>query len=210
MIRYILICLFTISFLQAADFYDDFEKYAPYTLPKGWSVAATHPGSTTAKWQITIDHTRPPSNQHVLTLTKAGKSTFNLCYRSDIRMQNGSISVLFHANSGRIDQGGGIMWRVQDANNYYVARFNPLEDNFRFYSVIDGYRRLICTNDTVHLSKGWHSMTIKQQGKHFRGYIDGTKLLECQDDRITKSGGAGLWTKADAATSFDDFQLKAQ
>ncbi len=202
--------LLFLSLLNAAEYRRDFENTAPGKLPKGWIVEATHAGSRTAQWHVTLDATRPKSQQHVLTLTESGNSMFNLCYDPDIRMKDGRISVLFHANRGRIDQGGGIMWRVQDGNNYYVARFNPLEDNFRFYSVIQAQRHLICTNDNVHLSKGWHRMTIEQEGKRFKGFIDGRQMLTCEDKQIDKIGAAGVWTKADAATSFDDFVLKGR
>lgn len=98
------------------------------------------------------------------------------------------------------------MWRVQDSGNYYVARFNPLEDNFRFYIVENGLRKELASAD-VHLAKGWQEMRIVQKGEVFAGYLDGKKLLEYKDSRLNKSGGAGLWTKADAATSFDDFSV---
>jgi hypothetical protein len=45
------------------------------------------------------------------------------------------VSVAVRADGGEVDQGGGPMWRVQDADNYYVCRFNPLESNFRVYFV---------------------------------------------------------------------------
>ena len=210
LVRTLTITLFLVSLLGATEYQTDFENTTSDKLPKGWVVAATHAGSRTAQWHVTLDATRPKSKQHVLTLTQPGSSMFNLCYNPNIRMKDGHIRVLFHANHGHIDQGGGIMWRVQDADNYYVARFNPLEDNFRFYSVIDGDRHLICTNDDVHLDHGWHTMAIEQEGKHFKGFIDGKQMLSCEDGRIGQSGGAGVWTKADAATSFDDFVLKGR
>ncbi len=209
-LRIVTLLLFSLSLLSATEYRADFENATQGTLPKRWVVAATHPGNRLAKWQVTIDETRPKSDRHILTLTQVGNSMFNLCYRPDIRMKNGHISVLFHANSGRIDQGGGIMWRVHDSDNYYVARFNPLEDNFRFYSVIKGHRTLLCTIDGVHLAKGWHAMAIDQQDDRFTGFLDGKKMLECKDNLITQSGGVGVWTKADAATSFDDFVVKAR
>ena len=39
---------------------------------------------------------------------------------------------------GKLDQGGGLVWRYKDANNYYIARMNPLEDNFRVYKEVAG------------------------------------------------------------------------
>ncbi len=34
--------------------------------------------------------------------------------------------------------------------------------------------------------------------------------FDARDARLVKSGGVALWTKADAATSFDDFIVKAE
>lgn len=48
--------------------------------------------------------------------------------------------VSLKTNAGKKDQGGGIVWRYQDANNYYIARVNPLEDNFRVYKFVAGKR----------------------------------------------------------------------
>lgn len=84
--------------------------------------------------------------------------------------ENGKISVYFKANEGYIDQGGGIMFRVQDDDNYYVARFNPLEDNFRFYIVDDGIRREL-SSANVKLTLGWHTMTIEQKGDILKGIL---------------------------------------
>ena len=187
----------------------DFEKTKTGGLPEGWKADATHPSKKPGNWQV-VEDTVVPSGHKVLSLTNVGEnrgSTFNLCYTKEIPFTNGEIAVKFKANTGRIDEGGGIMWRVQDGDNYYVARFNPLEDNFRFYSVKNGVRRQIASAD-VKLSKGWHEMKIIQKENRFEGYLDGKKLLEATDDTFTKSGGVGLWTKADAATSFDDFHVK--
>ena len=61
----------------------------------------------------------------------------------------------------------------------------------------------------IKLLKGkWQEMEIEQNGKHITGYLNGKKLLEVDDNTFTKPGGVGLWTKADAVTSFDDFEVK--
>lgn len=53
----------------------------------------------------------------------------------------------------------------------------------------------------------WHTITIKHQGNRIEGYLNGEKLLEVEDTTFPDAGGVGLWTKADAATSFDDFKI---
>jgi hypothetical protein len=214
-LKRVLIAVFMSSLLTAASHYhEDFENVAIGTLPKGWIVDATHPSKKLATWEVVKDNSAPSGNK-VLALTKINTTyilfggTFNLCYTKNVSFTDGSISVKFKARSGRIDQGGGIMWRVQDHDNYYVARFNPLEDNFRFYSVKKGVRRQIASAD-VKLSSGWHEMKIIQKGSRFEGYLDGKRVLEADDVSCKKSGGVGLWTKADAATSFDDFDVTVE
>ncbi len=177
------------STLLAKNIHYDFEK----TDLSKWH--------TFGKWEITTD-----GKEHRVSMIERSAGSFNLCYTKDIHFTDGGITVAFRANRGRIDQGGGIMWRVQDNDNYYVARFNPLEDNFRFYIVQDGMRSELASAD-LKLSSGWHTMKIEQQGDIFKGYIDDKQYLEYKDAHLSKAGGVGVWTKADARTSFDDLTV---
>ncbi len=158
---------------------------------------------TNANWAIDEDK----SSMVLSLLHENREEAFNLCYTSDINFTNGTISTLFRANRGKIDQGGGLMWRVQDNDNYYVARFNPLEDNFRFYIVEKGVRKEIASAN-IKLRGGWHTMKIVQKDDNFEGYLDNKKLLTVKDNRLTKGGGVGVWTKADALSSFDDLVIE--
>jgi len=100
------------------------------------------------------------------------------------------------------------MWRVRDKDNYYIARFNPLEDNFRIYYVHNGSRHKIADAKVTLPAGKWHTMKIIQKSTRFEGYINGEKLIEGTNDLFANPGGVGLWTKADAVTSFDDFSVK--
>jgi hypothetical protein len=205
------LCAVTLLHAMSIGVTYDFEKVPVGALPEGWHADATHPSAKPGRWAV-VEDAAAPSGKKILRLTDVGAnrgSTFNLCYTDEIPFRDGTISVKFRADSGRIDEGGGIMWRVKDADNYYVVRFNPLEDNFRFYSVKNGVRRQIASAD-VTLSKGWHEMMIAQKGNRFAAFLDGKRLLEAKDDTFTEKGGVGLWTKADAATSFDDFHVSAE
>jgi hypothetical protein len=179
-------------------------------LPEGWKVEATGRQSPMATWEMVKDSTAP-SPSRILSLTGVNHrswNTFNLCWTRRVSFLDGEIAVKLKANSGRIDQGGGVIWRVQDKNNYYVARFNPLEDNFRVYYVKKGIRHQIASA-RVHLPKGqWVTMRVFQKGKTFRCYLNGKLLLQGSLDVFPSPGGVGLWTKADAATSFDDFSVR--
>ena len=200
-----------INTLGASLWQESFEQVALNHLPTGWIKAGTNARQTTAIWKV-IATKEAPDGHKVLSLSgflPGYGGAFNVYYTPKPRFKNGEISVWFKANSGRIDQGGGIMWRVQDKQTYYVARFNPLEDNFRYYSVINGHRRELCSAD-IHLKSGWHQMRIIQQGEKFSGFLDNQLFLSCRDGALVKSGGVGVWTKADAATSFDAFVVKTR
>jgi hypothetical protein len=177
-------------------------------VPTGWKADKTGKGEG-SKWEVVADDTTPSKSGFALAqMAESPGSMFNLCVADDTDYKDVEISVAFKANKGKNDQGGGIVWRYQDANNYYICRMNPLEDNFRVYKVTDGKRSPEFQNADVKVKAGeWHTIKVKQAGDHIECFLDGKKYLDVKDASITKSGKVGLWTKADAQTSFDDFKV---
>ncbi len=176
---------------------------------KGWEIESTNPEGPLATWQV-IEITSAPSGKKVLGMTSPNHSsedTFNICWNNLISLDNGVIEVKFKADSGIVDQGGGLIWRALDNDNYYIARYNPLEQNFRIYQVKDGLRTKIA--DTwIQLSAGvWHKLKITHFDNKIEGYLNDRKLLEVTDNTFVGTGGIGLWTKADAVTVFDDLVI---
>ncbi|MBA3257018.1 MAG: DUF1080 domain-containing protein, partial [Pyrinomonadaceae bacterium] len=102
--------------------------------------------------------------------------------------------------------GGGVVWRARDAKNYYIARYNPLEGNYRVYKVEDGRRTQLGTSD-VKRSEGWHTLRVTMTGERIECYFDGRKYLDVSDSTFKSAGKIGLWTKADAQTHFDDLTV---
>ncbi|MEN8128653.1 MAG: family 16 glycoside hydrolase [Pseudomonadota bacterium] len=179
-------------------------------LPVGWKAEATNQQGPLATWRVIKDRTAPSAENALAMVSPNHDSggTFNICWTKDIRFFDGAIEAYFKAVEGREDQGGGVIWRVQDKENYYIARFNPLEDNFRIYTVRDGARKTLASVRIALTAGEWHSLKIVQQGNHYKGYLNGKKILDGRDGLFTSPGGVGLWTKADAVTSFDDFSVR--
>jgi hypothetical protein len=177
-------------------------------LPPGWLADKTGTGEGSV-WKVVADDTAPSKSGLVLAQTAAGPNAmFNLCVRLEGSFKDVVLRVAFKAVKGELDQGGGFVWRYQDANNYYVARFNPLEDNYRFYHVIDGKRTQLVTKEGIKIPAGtWHTLAVKHVGDKIECSVDGRKQLEATDATIQKPGKVGLWTKADAQTHFDNFQI---
>ena len=188
------------------------DKISVGQSPAGWIVAATHPSGPLAQWGVGVD-TASPSRAKVLTMGSiqdSSPSVFNLYWTKQAAFQNGELSVRMRADSGKIDQGGGLMWRVKDENNYYVARYNPLESNFRLYHVKQGSRSMLASSENMLAAPGqWVQLRIAHHGQRIRGWFDNTLAWEVSDAAFPHVGGVGLWTKADAASSFTDFVVRS-
>jgi hypothetical protein len=179
-------------------------------VPAGWKADQTGKGVGSV-WKIVADDTAPSKTGLVLAQTAASPSAvFNLCVATGTSYKDVEVRVAFKAIRGKNDQGGGIVWRYQDPNNYYVARMNPLEDNYRVYKVVAGKRIQLDTKEDVKVPEGqWHQLKIKMVGDHIECFLDGKKLLDVRDSTFPQAGQAGLRTKADEQTYFDSFMVAA-
>lgn len=185
-----------------------FTKESLGKLPPHWKAERTGKGEGSV-WKVLADETAPSRSGHVLAQTAASGNIFNLCILEGTRARDVEISVQFKAVKGEVDQGGGIVWRYQDADNYYVARMNPLEDNYRVYKVVKGKRIQLESAGKIKVATGtWHQLRIQHVGKKIECSLDGKKILDAEDDAIAGEGLSGLWTKSDAQTSFDAFRVQ--
>jgi hypothetical protein len=185
-----------------------FSKQDADKLPAGWKAAQTGKGEGSV-WKVVADDTAPSKTGYVLAQTaESPNAFFNLCVLEDGNYKDLTLSVAFKAVRGKNDQGGGLVWRYQDADNYYIARMNPLEDNFRVYKVVAGKRIQLGTKEGLKVPAGeWHMLAIKQEGEHIECSLDGTKYLEADDATFKEAGKVGLWTKSDAQSHFDELRL---
>jgi hypothetical protein len=188
----------------------NFDKDSAGQMPTGWKAGYTNPDKGKAVWAISEDPTAP-SPPYVLSLTKteSAGSVFNLAIAEKASFKDVDLTVKIKANSGKEDQGGGLVWRYNDENNYYICRVNPLESNFRVYKVVDGKRTQLQSTDVNTEAGKWYTLRTEMMGNKITCYLDGKKLLEASDDTFKDAGMVGVWTKADAATSFDNVTATA-
>ena len=180
----------------------NFENYPEGKAPVGFIQTATG-RQQTLDWKIVNDN----GNKVTAQVAKNSGNYYNLLILDHFGIENFSVSVRIKAVAGGEDQGGGLLWRCIDKNNYYVARYNPLEKNFRLYRVIDGSRKQLQSVDSDIKSGEWFTMTIQMKGNSIIGLLNGKKLIETTDDTFKSAGLIGFWTKADAVTWFDDLQI---
>jgi hypothetical protein len=177
--------------------FDDLKAGAP---PPGWTASRTGKGD--AKWEVVADDSAP-SKPNVLK--QSGEATYPICSKNNSSLKDGFVQVMFKPVSGKEDQAGGVVWRCQDADNYYIARANALEDNVTIYHTIKGKRVSFKNIDTKVAPGVWHTLRAEFRGNKFTVIFDGKKVIEATDDSFSNAGKVGVWTKADSVTLFDDF-----
>jgi hypothetical protein len=183
----------------------DFDNATPGEAPPGWT--ATKTGNGVAKWTVEKDDSAP-SKPNVLK--QSGEATYPVCLKDDTALRDGFVAVKFKPVAGKEDQAGGVIWRAKDADNYYIARANALEDNVTIYHTTKGKRVAFKSVNTKVASGMWHTLRVDFVGNRFTVTFDGEKVIDATDERFADAGKVGVWTKADSVTLFDDFKYGAK
>jgi len=176
----------------------DFTEDQPGAIARGFQAAV-------GRWEVDLD-----GDNHVLAQkAKNDDATFNVALVGGTSYGDLDLSVRLRAVAGEVDRGGGLVWRARDAKNYYIARYNPLEDNFRVYKVEDG-KRTQFRSAKVPGDEAWHVLRVTMVGPRITCRLDAQTSLEVEDSTFPVAGMIGLWSKADAQSYFDDLTVTPQ
>ena len=174
--------------------------------PAGFSFARTGRG-TEGEWTVVADSSAGAGLAIEQTSTDTTDYRFPLAIHASLSLRNLKAEIRFKAVGGKIDRAAGIAVRMEDPDNYYIARANALENNVRFYRVVAGKRQQLGTADIRVTSGEWHTMSLDAQGERFAVTYDGAALFEVTDSTFTEAGAVALWTKADSVTRFDSMTV---
>ena len=168
-----------------------------------WSSHITGNGAL-CRWEIIND---AGNNVLAQVSNETEDYRFNIIVNDSLQYKNPEINLRFKGVKGNGDQGGGAVWRYQDENNYYIARANPLENNFTVYKVVNGRRKELKNANIKINSNQWYNLKITMIDNEIKCYFNNKLELELTDNTFKNSGKIGLWTKSDAVTYFDDFEI---
>ena len=118
--------------------------------------------------------------------------------------KNFKITAPFKIVSGVAEQMAGVVFRFQNASNFYVVRVSALGHNLRFYKVVDGIR-----SDPIGPALGiatntWHTLGVKCDGNQIICALDDKPVMPPLNDSSFSTGKIGFWTKSDAVSYFGD------
>lgn len=179
-----------------------FEKDAPGQAPAGFeflTTARAKPG----KWEVKADGDNKVLAQFDDDPSVRGR--FAMAVVKDSSFLDVKLSVRGKPIAGKVDQSVGLVWRMKDADNYYLVRSNALEQNVVLYRVVAGKRRELMGKDYVALKAGeWHTLKVEHKGNTIKVYLGQEKIIEAEDPTFPEAGRLGVWVKADSVTYFDD------
>jgi hypothetical protein len=178
----------------------------PDGLPADFQMARTGKGASAA-WNVVAD-SNAQGQLLVQTSTDQTDYRFPRAIYNGVTAANVEVTVRFKAVGDRIDRAGDIAARLADPDNYYVLRANALEDNVKFYRVVQGSRREIHGVSAKVTSDHWHTLSLRAEGDRFTVGFDGATLFMATDRTFAGAGEVALWTKADSVTQFDGLTVR--
>ena len=180
----------------------DFESDTPGQSPKEFELGLTGKGKP-GKWIVqAVDDA--PTGKNVLMQTDGDDTDyrFPIAYTCP-ELKDLRLSMKCKPLREKVDQACGIVWRLKDANNYYITRANALEDNVHLYHTVNG-RRVKFAGWTGKVASGvWHDLAMEMVGDHIQVFFDGKKVIDDHDSSFKDAGKFGVWTKADSIIQFD-------
>jgi hypothetical protein len=176
------------------------------STPEGFTFARTGQGGP-AQWSVAADPSASAGKVIEQVSTDRTDNRFPLAIHDATSAANLEVLVRFKAVAGKVDQAAGIALRLRDADNYYVARANALEDNVRFYRVVKGRREQLEGANLKVSANEWHSLGLRAEGDRFTVSYDGKVLFGATDKTFADAGKVALWTKSDSVTRFEQISI---
>ncbi len=173
-----------------------FDKEQIGKVPVGATVFA-------GDWAVRAESDAPSSPN---ALCQTGYANYPALSLSENVYGDVTVATRFKPISGSSDRAAGIIFRIQDKDNYYILRANALEDNVNIYKYVGGWRRAIQESTAKVPSGTWQELRVEVKGNHIRCFLNSKLVVEATDDTF-KAGKIGLWTKADSITCFDNVQV---
>ena len=202
----------------------DFHQYHYGAVPEELDYDATGSNGPVLSagrpfWRAYLDRNAPsPELVLIQAATLAEPDHYPIALLRDVQAKDVTLSVYFKPMGGTMDKSQGLIWRVQDKDNYYAVLASALDSRLYLLKMVNGEPQEIASapiqiavqfeQDAPTSSWGWYTLKIQAQGSHIMVWFDGEKLIQITDRTFMRSGQVGFITHADSVALFDDFSVK--
>jgi hypothetical protein len=158
-------------------------------------------------WQPVADPDAPDGWALAETAGDATDLRFPLCISPQAVTRDFDATLRFKPISGTRAQVGGLMFRAQSANDYYVVRANSLDNSVRLYRMEKGKRSQLASKEAPIEAGKWHSLRVIAANERFEVALDGKTLFDVTDRSLPQAGPLGVWSQADSVTRYGSLLL---
>ena len=106
---------------------------------------------------------------------------------------------------------GGLVWRYQDQDNFYLAALDLRLQELALYRVVRGNRIRLDDEDELELdTSAWHSVRVVQDDDDIQVSLGGIGVMRARDLTFTEGGRAGVWSVGGGTAWFDDLRVEPE
>ena len=210
---------------KPVDLLIDFHQYHYGAVPEEFDYDATGSNGPVLSagrpfWRVYLDRLAPsPELVLIQAATLAEPDHYPIALLRDTQAKDVTLSAYLKPMGGTMDQSQGLIWRVQDKDNYYAVLANVLDSQLHLLKMVDGQPQEIASapiqiavqfeQDAPTSTWGWHTLKVENAGSRITVWFDGEKTLEATDSTLMRSGKLGFLTHADSVALFDDLSIQA-
>ncbi|NQX60501.1 family 16 glycoside hydrolase [Paenibacillus qinlingensis] len=148
--------------------------------------------SSSGSWSVVTDGTKVlTQNNSTTALITAGDAWTDYTYEGKVKMP------ITNANAG-------IVFRVQNADNYYLYRINVGNQKLELYKAVNGQLTLVSSTSFTAQANQWYTIKASIQGNTIKGYVDGVLKTEWTNPVTELTTGKIGFRTTSVDVSFDD------
>jgi hypothetical protein len=206
------------------DLLIDFQQYHYGAVPEDFDFDATgsHGPVLSAGrpfWRVYLDRFAPsPEFVLIQAANLAEPDHYPIALLRDVQARDVTLSVYLKPMGGTMDKSQGLIWRVQNKDNYYAVLANVLDGQLHLLKMVDGQPEEIASEpiqivvqfeqDAPTPTWGWYMLKVETEGSRITVWFDGEQKLEATDSTFKRSGKIGFITHADSVALFDDLTVQ--
>jgi len=175
--------------VSGAEIKIDFNRLPAGSSPTNFHSAVAGGGPPGA-WQIVMDEVpsaftsltpqqAPVMNRQAVlaqTSTDVTDEHFPLFIYDGETFKDFKLSTRFKIVGGTAEQMAGLVFRYQNASNFYVVRASALGHNVRFYKMVDGLRTDPIGPALDITTNVWHTLALQCQGNQITFWLDNAQF----------------------------------
>lgn len=189
------------------------------TLPPNF-VAVTGGSGSAGEWRVIMD-TLPPAmalisskavntnRKKVIAQSSSDPSPNRapmLVYEPE-SFEDFTLTTRLKVVQGQQAQAAGIVFRWQDAQNYYSVRIDIERGLFYFRKIVNGEEQEPLGNRAQLTRNEWNEIKIECRGSDIDLTLNGTEKLPTLNDTQFTAGKVGYWTEADTHAYFAETKI---